>query len=135
MRLSADAAGQAILDQVAAPLKTSLLEAAWGVLTIAVATITRAVKAVSTYRGRDPRVFSLVAFGGNGPVVAARIARALNMKRAIVPPAAGVFSALGLLYSDTERELVRILMTRTEMLTNMALTGISKNWNDKRWPP
>ena len=55
--------------------------------------MTRAVKAVSTYRGRDPRDFVLCGFGGNGPVVAAAIARALQMRRVLVPPAPGVFSA------------------------------------------
>ena len=59
----------------------------------------RAVKAVSTQRGRDPRDFALFAFGGNGPVHAVELARALEMRRVIVPPAPGVFSALGLLFA------------------------------------
>ena len=58
------------------PLGLPLLEAAHGVLMVAVATMTRAVKAVSTYRGRDPRDFALFAFGGNGPLVGVEIARA-----------------------------------------------------------
>jgi N-methylhydantoinase A len=56
----------------------------------------RAVKAVSTYRGRDPREFTLFAFGGNGGIHAAALAEELQMKRVIVPAAAGVFSAVGL---------------------------------------
>ena len=87
---------------MAAPLKVSPVEAAWGAYAVAAANMTRAVKAVSTYRGRDPRDFVLMAFGGNGPVAAVEIARALQMKRVIVPPAPGVFSAFGLLCSDTE---------------------------------
>ena len=122
LKLSEHAARRAILEQVAAPLEKSSLEAAWGVLTITIASMTRAVKAVSTYRGRDPRDFTLVTFGGNGPIVAAEIARALNMRRAIVPPAAGVFSALGLLYSDTEHEFVKTVMSRTETLTDASLS-------------
>jgi N-methylhydantoinase A len=121
LRLSAEAGRKAIFDQVAAPLEKSLFEAAWGVLTIAVASMTRAVKAVSTYRGRDPRDFTLLTFGGNGPVVAAHLARTLNMRRAIIPPAAGVFSALGLLYSDTEREFIRTLMVSLETLPDTTL--------------
>ena len=68
---------------------TSPIEAAHGVFQLAVATMTRAVKAVSTYRGRDPRDFVLCGFGGNGPVVAVEIARALQMRRVLVPPAPG----------------------------------------------
>jgi N-methylhydantoinase A len=74
--------------------------------------MTRAVKAVTTYRGRDPRDFTLCAFGGNGPLTGVEIARALGIRRVLIPPAPGVFSALGLLFSDTEHEVVRTLMLR-----------------------
>jgi N-methylhydantoinase A len=70
-------------------------------------TMIRAVKAVSTYRGRDPRDFTLFAFGGNGPMVAARLADMMEMRDVVIPPSAGVFSAFGLLMSDLEHELVQ----------------------------
>jgi N-methylhydantoinase A len=70
----------------------------------------RAVKAVSTYRGRDPREFTLLAFGGNGPLFAIELARALEIRRVIVPPAAGLFSAFGLLEADLEHHYVRTVM-------------------------
>jgi N-methylhydantoinase A len=57
---------------------------------------------VSTYRGRDPRDFTLFAFGGNGGIHAAALATELQMRRVIIPPAAGVFSAVGLLCADLE---------------------------------
>ncbi len=109
--IDADAARRA-LEAVAAPLGKSAVEAAHGVFQLAVATMTRAVKAVSTYRGRDPRDFVLCGFGGNGPVVAAAIARALQMRRVLVPLAPGVFSAAGLLLSEIEHEFVRTLTAR-----------------------
>ena len=108
-RLSRDA----IERKVAAPLKMDLLRAAQGVYSIAVATMTRAVKAVSTYRGRDPRDFALVAFGGNGPVVAVAIARELEMRRVLIPPAPGVFSAAGLLFSNVEHTQQRSVFQQT----------------------
>ena len=67
----------------------------------------RAVKAVSTYRGRDPRDFALFAFGGNGPVVGAQLAGMMEMRHVIIPPGAGVFSAFGLLLSDLEHEMAQ----------------------------
>ena len=106
--IDADAAARA-LESVAALLGRDTTEAAYGVLQLAVATMTRAVKAVSTYRGRDPREFVLCGFGGNGPVVAVAIARALQMRRVLVPLAPGVFSAAGLLLSEIEHEFVRTL--------------------------
>jgi N-methylhydantoinase A len=90
------------LQKIASALGMDLLEAAHGIHRLANSTMMRAVKAVSTYRGRDPRDFTLFAFGGNGGVHAAALAFELQMKRVIVPPAAGVFSAVGLLCADLE---------------------------------
>lgn len=67
----------------------------------------RAVKAVTTYRGRSPSAFSLLAFGGNGPLFAAGLARELDIPRVIVPAAAGLFSSVGLLDADEKQYLVR----------------------------
>jgi len=113
VRIDARLAREAIERKVATPLGLTLLEAAHGVYSIAVATMTRAVKAVSTYRGRDPRDFGLVAFGGNGPVVAVAIARELQMRRVLIPPAPGVFSAAGLLFSNVEHTQQRSIFRRT----------------------
>ncbi|MBA3347618.1 MAG: hydantoinase/oxoprolinase family protein, partial [Actinobacteria bacterium] len=106
------AAARRAIESVAGPLSMTPAEAAYGVFQLAVATMTRAVKAVSTYRGRDPREFVLCGFGGNGPVVAVAIARALQMRRVLVPLAPGVFSAAGLLLSEIEHEFVRTLPAR-----------------------
>jgi len=111
--IDADAAWRA-LEAVAAALGRDPTEAAYGVFQLAVATMTRAVKAVSTYRGRDPRDFVLCGFGGNGPVVAVAIARELQMRRVLVPLAPGVFSAAGLLLSDIEHEFLQTLPARGE---------------------
>jgi N-methylhydantoinase A len=80
-------------------------DVAHGVFRLANATMMRAVKAVSTYRGRDPRAYTLFAFGGNGGIHAAALAADIGISRVVIPPAAGVFSAVGLLCAD--REAVR----------------------------
>jgi len=121
--LDAAASRDALDRLVATPLRRSVEEAAHGILMLAVATMTRAVKAVTTYRGRDPRDFVLCAFGGNGPLTGVEIARALQIRHVIVPPASGVFSALGLLFSDTEHEVVRTLMLRGDEITAGALAA------------
>ena len=116
IKVDAEAGRAALRSQIADPLGQDLLTTARGVLTLAVSTMTRAVKAVSTYRGRDPRDFNLVAFGGNGPVVAADIASALGIRSIVVPLAAGVFSGFGLLRSDVEQEFVQPLLADTARL-------------------
>ena len=112
LRLAAKKGRAAIEQQVAAPLGREIQEAAYGVLQIAGSTMVRAVKAVSTYRGRDPRDFTLYAFGGNGPLVGAMIADLLQMKRVMIPPNPGVFSAWGLLHARVEHEITRANLAR-----------------------
>ena len=73
---------------------------------------------MSTYRGRDPRDYTLIAFGGNGPIVAAAIARELSMPRVIVPLNSGVLSAHGLLVADHEQELVKSFPGRMSELNS-----------------
>jgi N-methylhydantoinase A len=104
VKLDAERARRVLQERIADPLGLSLVDAAHGIYTVAAATMTRAVKAVTTYRGRDPRDFTLVAFGGNGPIAASAVAEALSMRRVLVPPAPGVFSAVGLLLADVEHE-------------------------------
>jgi N-methylhydantoinase A len=94
----------------------SVLEAALGVYRIGVATMVRVVKAVSSERGRDPRQFALVAFGGNGPVHAALVAAELGMPRVVIPPRPGLFSALGLLVAETSQHFARTVLRATTAL-------------------
>jgi N-methylhydantoinase A len=84
-----------------------LEEAAYGAYLVGCAGIARAVRAVAIERGRDPRDFTLIAFGGNGPLFAADTARTLEIGTVLVPPAPGVFSAVGLLEAELEHHLVR----------------------------
>jgi N-methylhydantoinase A len=102
-----------IMNRIAQPIGRSLLETAYGIHQVANANMMRAVKGVTTYRGRDPRHFALFAFGGNGGVHGVELARSLQIPMVIVPPAAGVFSALGLLTANVELTLVQGLLSLT----------------------
>ena len=118
VKLDAAHAIAVLEERIAKPLGLPLAEAAYGIYTIAAATMTRAVKAVTTYRGRDPRDFVLIGFGGNGPLVATAVAQALSIRKVLIPPAPGVFSALGLLMSDIEHEFSSSLFRRADDLTD-----------------
>jgi N-methylhydantoinase A len=119
----AERARAALMTMIAAPLRLDLLTAAHGVHTLANATMIRAIKAVTTYRGRDPRDFNLLAFGGSGPVHAAAMAEELGLRRVIVPPAPGLFSAVGLLVAPPTRDLVQSFSGRTDILDPAALNA------------
>jgi N-methylhydantoinase A len=107
VKLNAEKARRVFAEKVAAPLGMALDQAAYGAHLIAASNMIRAIKAISTERGRDPREFALFAFGGNGPVFACGMAAALGMKRIVVPPCAGLFSSFGLLYADVEHHYSR----------------------------
>ena len=119
-----EAAQRAIHDHIAVPLGMDLLEAAEGVHRIANARTMRALRAVSTERGRDPREFVLMAFGGSGPIHAAGLAKELLIRQVIVPPLPGLFSTLGLLFSGIEHHDVRSCLLSSETLNAAALEAI-----------
>ena len=107
LTIDAEAARRQLDERVARRLGLDLLETAYGIHLIAVSNMVRVARAVSTERGRDPRRCALVAFGGNGPVHAAEVARQLGIELVIVPPWPGLFSAFGLLYAEPRHELVQ----------------------------
>ena len=124
VRIDPEAAAAVIADRIAAPLGLDLLAAAEGIHRIANARTMRALRSVSTERGRDPRDFALIAFGGAGPVHAAGLARELAIGTVIVPPNPGLFSAVGLLCSGVEHHEVRSCLLSGEQLTPQALAAI-----------
>jgi len=110
LTLHADRARRVVSEQVGAPLGLGPSEAAHGVYLLGCAGMARAVRAVTIERGRDPQEFTLIAFGGNGPLFAAEMARSLEIASVLVPPAPGVWSALGLLEAEMEHHLVRTFL-------------------------
>ena len=122
VKLNAAKARRAMTDKVGARMSASPEDASLGVQAIATATMSRAVKAVSTYRGRDPRDFSLFAFGGNGPMIAVEIARNMGMREVIIPANPGVFSAVGLLFSRLEHEYSHSFLTLMQRQTDTAFS-------------
>jgi len=95
-----ETASERFAEVLAEPLGVSLEEAATSVVQIANAKMTREIRRVTVERGRDPSDFSLVAFGGAGPLQAAAIAQQMEMGALVVPRSPGVFSARGLLLAD-----------------------------------
>jgi N-methylhydantoinase A len=109
LRIDAAAAERAIADAVASPLGLSVAEAAARIVEVVNANMAQALRIVSVERGHDPQEFSLIAFGGAGPVHAAALAEELQIPEVIIPPAPGAFSALGLAASDLRRDWSRTL--------------------------
>jgi N-methylhydantoinase A len=123
VRLDASLSHAAIERAVAKPLGIGVQEAAWAAHVVASASMMGAIKAVSTQRGHDVRAFTLIAFGGSGPTHAVGMARLLDMKRVIVPPSPGLFSAFGLLFADHEHHTVQTFYRALASLDPAELTA------------
>ena len=100
MDVDMDKVRAAIQEQIGQPFGLTTEEAALGIIRVANSNMLNALKLVSVRKGYDPRDFALVAFGGGGPMHAAALARELNIRKVIIPNAASVFSAWGMLMTD-----------------------------------
>ncbi len=106
---AAEAAHQAMRDQIAAPLGLSVEQAAEAVIRIANTHMAGAIRMVSISLGADPRDFALFAFGGAGPLHAVALARELNVPRVLIPARPGITNALGCVVADLRHDFVRTL--------------------------
>ncbi len=130
MAIDGDAARRA-MEPLAGQLGMSLEEVAGSAVRVASANIVRAIQLVSTERGKDPRDYVMVAFGGAGPMHAAQVADDLGVRTILVPPNAGVVSAFGLLASDFVlfESLTRRMAVDDD--TPAAITGVFAEMHDR----
>lgn len=105
--INTERAVEVLEEKIAASLGIHVYEAANGILDIVNAKMEEAIKGISSKRGFDLQEFSLIAFGGAGPLHAGRVAQNLNIPRVIIPTIPGVTSALGLLIADVKHDYVR----------------------------
>ncbi len=119
--IDAAAARTAIETRLCARLHLSVQDVAFGIHQVADATMTRAIRAVTTERGRDPREFTLIAFGGSGPLHATTLADNLGMPRVYIPLFPGLFSALGLLLADIRYDYVQSVPQELDAINPAAL--------------
>ena len=110
MPLDHGAAARAIEERLGLPLGLARDNAAAGVVRLADVKMALAVRSITTERGLDPRDYTLVAYGGGGPLHAVAIARELGIPRVIIPPSPSTFSAWGMLATDLRHDLVRTVL-------------------------
>ncbi len=131
MPIRADLAHRAIGDRIAAPMGLKVEEAAQGVLTILNENLIQAIRVISVEQGFDPRDFTLVAFGGAGPLLASALARELGLTRVMVPPGPGLLCALGLLVADVRSDFS---LTRISSLEDAGAQGINAAFSEMEGP-
>lgn len=121
MRIERDRAAAAV-SGLAESLGMGLNQTAQGIISVATANMARAIRVISVQKGHDPRDYTLMAFGGAGPLHAARLARELEVSRIVVPPAPGALCALGLLVTDLKADFSQ---TRRASLSPDAASDLS----------
>jgi N-methylhydantoinase A len=116
MRLRVDDARDALQSKIAGPLGMGLEEAAAGIFDVMLAKTVGAVRQITVERGHDPRAFSLLAFGGAGPLIAPLLAQEMGIREVIVPFAPSGFSAWGMLSADVVEDVSRTVMVVLDMV-------------------
>jgi N-methylhydantoinase A len=124
MRLDAEAAADGIARRIGEPLGISAQQAAWGIHLVATSNMENALRLVSVERGRDPRRYAMIAFGGAGPLHAARMARSIGIPTVIVPYGAGVGSAIGLLEAEPRFDVTTTRVLRLAPDSSHAIASI-----------
>lgn len=122
LRLDRALAERAVYERVAAPLGINALDAAAGIIEVVTMSRLSAVRKLLIEKGLDARDFSLIAFGGAGPVHASRLLRELSLRSVVVPPHPGLASALGALTGDLRRDYGRTVGEMVDLL-RMATLG------------
>lgn len=100
----------AAIESLAKQIRRTVYETAEGIIQIAVSSIERALRSITIEKGEDPRVFSLMPFGGAGGLIAVALAERLGIRRIVVPGFGGVFSAFGMLFSDYTKEHLKSVL-------------------------
>ena len=130
LKLAYDKA-QVAMAELGKQLKLDVTDTAYGIHLIANANMMRALKAVTSEGGHDPAKFSMVAIGGNGPLHGGSLAETLGVRRIIVPPVAGLFSALGMLFADVEHQMITAFYKRLEAVSADQINAAAKSLMDE----
>ena len=117
----------AAIDRLASALGMERMATAAGIISVVTANMARAIRVISVQRGYDPRDYALMAFGGAGPLHAARLARELDISRILVPRNPGILCAMGLLLTDLRADFA---VTRLSLLAPSALPGVRDSFSE-----
>jgi 5-oxoprolinase (ATP-hydrolysing) len=131
--ISPDLARVAIAEKLAGPAGLTLEEMAHGIYSVATSNMIRAVRAVTVERGRDARDYTLVAFGGAGPLHGAELARAMGLKRVLIPSSPGLFSALGLLMADVCHDYSRTIRKSVDGFSDDDLISVNRAFAELKY--
>jgi N-methylhydantoinase A len=124
MKVNADLAEKAIENKIASKLKMSTYEAALGIISVANSNMARAIRVITVERGYNPSDFTLVAYGGAGPLHAVNLAQDMGIHKVLIPPTPGTLCALGLLTADIKKSFVKTNIVNYDNATPQLINSI-----------
>lgn len=131
LRLDPGKAREAVQSKVGERLGLDAMSAAAGIRRIVNGNMARVIRAVTVERGVDPRDFSLLAFGGSGPLHACELAEDMGIREVVFPPMPGVFTATGMLAGDIERYFIRALPGLLADVDQAGLAALMESLRDE----
>jgi N-methylhydantoinase A len=131
MKLDEAAAREAVAEVAGMTGMANVATAAWGIIQVANANMERAIRRISVERGYDPRLFTLVPFGGAGPLHACELAQNLQIPRVLIPAMPGVLSALGMLVAAPTKDYSQTVMGEIGRLGDWE----TRDWLDEQFEP
>ncbi|AXR81744.1 N-methylhydantoinase A [Natrarchaeobaculum sulfurireducens] len=126
MELDADGARGALEETLAEPLGSSVTAVSRGIFDVTLANTVGAIRELTIEKGLDPREFSMLSFGGAGPMLVPLLAREMGVEEVVVPTAPSVFSALGMLMADVVYDFSR---TNIEALTDLEVSALESTFD------
>lgn len=127
MELDADAAEAALAETLAEPLDSTVTEVSRGVFDVTLANTVGAIREITIEKGLDPREFSMMAFGGAGPMFVPLLGREMDVDEVVVPTAPSVFSAWGMLMADVVYDFAR---TNILPLTDLEMSDLEETFEE-----
>jgi N-methylhydantoinase A len=110
-----------VIKKIAKEIDKSIYETAEGIIRISISTMERALRSITLEKGEDPRFYTLMPFGGAGGLVSTLLAEKLGIRRILIPPYQGVFSALGMLIANFKKELIQSFLRMYSPAANLQL--------------
>ena len=124
LKIDASLSRKAVQNKIAGALNMTVEQAAQGIISVINSNMARAIRVITVEKGYNPSDFTLVAYGGAGPLHAVHLAREMGIKTVLIPPAPGTLCALGLLTADIKRSYVRTSLFRYEETTPEMINGV-----------
>ncbi len=134
LKIDAELSKKAVKDKIADPMGIETEDAALGIVKVVNSNMARAIRVITVEKGHNPSDFTLVAYGGAGPLHAVHLAQEMGIRTVLIPPAPGALCALGLLTADIKKNHVRTAITAYDEITpeqiNAVMSSLRKEGED-----